>query len=321
MKYDREYKIFTDDLTGYKELSAIKNNEIYISPVMKSSFNAEIGQIIEFEISRTGETKKFQISGYFEDPFMGSSMVDMKSFLISDSDFNDLVNKINQDTSIDILARNGAMLHISQSSNEQNINEFNMELNTHTNIANHTEFVYTNQTIYSFMMLVQNIFVGFLLSFVVVLLIVSIIIISHNISNTIENDKKDFGILKTVGFTSFKLRITQIMQYGTAILVGLGFSIFGTKIILNGLTKPMINLIGIRLPSNIPVLICFILFAIILLLLIAVIIIKTKKISEIKPIQIISDNENNQFDKKIYGSINKDDLTFDLAVRQLVVIY
>jgi len=321
LKYNNDYSyyILENDLKGYREITDIKTDEIYISPSMMSTYDVKIGDKIEFELSRNGEKRTFTVAGFFEDPFMGSSMIDMKSFLISENDFENIENEIKQISSSTVLARNGAMLHIFQKENsELSINEFNMELNTHTNIGNHTEFVYTRDTIYSFMMILQNIFIGFLISFVIVLLIVSIIIINNSISNTIDNDKKDFGILKTMGFTNKKLRIIQVIQYGSSIIIGIILSMILENLLLGSISKSLITSTGFILPTKLPISSIAISFIIITLILLIAIIKKTSKIGKIKPIEIISEANIDTYNKKAKGTISKKELGIDIAIRDIV---
>lgn len=315
---NRKYHILNDDMTGYKEIENINPNEIYISPSMMSSFDVSLGDTIEFEISRDGEKKTFTVAGFFEDGFMGSSMIDMKSFLISNEDFEEITNEIS-DTNTDNLARIGAMLHIYQNENANlNVNNFNMEINSHTNLSNYTEFVYTRDTIYGFMMILQNIFMGFLISFAQILLIVSIIIIAHSISNTIDNDKKDLGILKTIGFTNSKLRTVQIIQYLTCMILGIVLSIIAILGLLNKISNLLITSTGFIMPTNLPVIPCIIAFAIVSIILITVIIVKTSKISKIAPIEIIRGENTESQGSKTIGEIDKKGITMSIAIRQLL---
>lgn len=314
-----KYKILNESLTGYKQIEKIDESKIYVSPSMISSYNIKIGDKIEFELARSGEKKEFIVAGFFEDPFMGSSMIDMKSFLISSQDFENISNDITKISSNEVLARNGAMIHIFQNDNSKlNITEFNKNLTTHTNIGNYTEFTYTQDTIYEFMMLLQNIFIGFLISFVVVLLIVTIIVISHSISNTIENDQTDFGILKTVGYTSKNLRFIQIIQYGIAIVLSIILSIISASLLLNTFSKILITSTGFIINSNLPIISLLIAFSIITVILLIAIISKTSKISKIRPIEMITENATSKYDKKVIGTITGKDLTFDIAIRQLI---
>ncbi len=48
-----EYHIFNDDLTGYKQINGILDNQIYISPSMMSSYDVKIGDKVEFELARS----------------------------------------------------------------------------------------------------------------------------------------------------------------------------------------------------------------------------------------------------------------------------
>lgn len=70
------YRFFRDDLSGYEEAPAeIGEQEVYVSPSMKSMMDLEPGDTITFPIARGGQNISLTVAGYYEDPFMGSSMV------------------------------------------------------------------------------------------------------------------------------------------------------------------------------------------------------------------------------------------------------
>ena len=312
------YNIISNDMKSYITDTLPNRQEIYISPSMKSSYDVEIGDIVTFELSRTGEKIEYKVSGYFEDPFMGSSMIDMKSFLINEQDFLELQEKINNLSVTQATARNGAMLHIFQDETSSlNVREFNIELNTHTNLGNYTEFIYTQDTIYSFMMILQNIFIGFLIAFVIILLIVSIIVISNSISNTIDNDKEDFAILKTIGYSSKVLRNIQMMQYALSICIGLVFSFVVSIFIIPNISSVLITSTGFIMKSNIPINILIGVIILITCFILLVVYLKTIRISKISPIEVLRNEENTNYEK-ISGAIGKELLSFDIAVRQVV---
>ena len=113
---DRRYKFFEDELSGYRgDIPEIRPGEIYVSPSMISMFGVQIGDEIRFQVARGGQAADFTVKGFYEDPFMGSSMIGMKGFLISEADYSGIIQTI-RDTGIDALARDGAMLHIISSS-------------------------------------------------------------------------------------------------------------------------------------------------------------------------------------------------------------
>lgn len=84
---ETRYRFFADDLTGYIEQpNTITPGEVYVSPSMVSMFGIQIGDEITFPIERSGGNLTLTVRGFYEDPFMGSSMIGMKGFLVSESD-------------------------------------------------------------------------------------------------------------------------------------------------------------------------------------------------------------------------------------------
>lgn len=313
------YRFLNSELSGYQNISSINAGEIYISPAMKSAYDIEIGDEVRFELSRGDDDKVFIVKGFFEDPFMGSSMIDMKSFLISPSDFTGILEQMEQISDFNILARSGAMLHIFQSTASSiSSTEFNSQINTQTSLRNYTEFVYTNSSIYGFMLILQNIFTGFLCAFVVILLVVSMIVMGHSISNTIEQERKDMGILKTMGYTSGQLQTVQILQYTAGIAGGMVLGLLGC-IFLSGLVARLtVTSTGLLMPAGLPYGFSLLSFAIILAVLVFFIRCKTSRIARISPVQAISgDVPDLSPGLQAATAIKPRGLTFHLALRQL----
>lgn len=160
------YHFYNDGLDGYRKDTVIQPGKIYLSPAMKSSFHVEVGDEIRFELSRADTGLPFTVAGFFEDPFMGSSMVDMKSFLISEADYEKLIHMMDERTAFNLLGRQGAMMHIfSEESAGLRITELDWMLNAQTSLGVYSEMTYSFDTIYGFMLLLQNILTGFLIAF------------------------------------------------------------------------------------------------------------------------------------------------------------
>ena len=136
------YRFLSLDLDGYAAQPAMEPGDIYLSPVMREHYNARIGDRIHFELARDGGNAVFTVKGYFEDPFMGSSMIDMKSFLIGKTDFERVLTDIRTADSFQVLGREGAMLHIFQAEDSLlPYAEFNSLLHERTLFGSGTEFV------------------------------------------------------------------------------------------------------------------------------------------------------------------------------------
>lgn len=312
------YKFFNDSLTGYTEQpDGISSGEIYVSASMISMFGIKIGDKITFPVARAGKNAVFTVKGFYEDPFMGSSMIGMKGFLICEADRAEILSVI-RNSGIDALARGGYMVHIFSSAN-LNEAEFSSVINENTELTRYAEFVHSKTAISGFMLILHNAFCGLLLAFVAVLLLVVTVALGHSISSTIETDTVNMGILKTVGFTSAKLRIIQLIQYliGTAggMVLGLILSV-PLSYLVNSMT---LTTVGIRIPSAMPIGWIALSFVIILLLLMEFIVFRTRKIGKITPMGAIRrKTEMLRFNPQKSVSAFGKAVHFRLAVRQLL---
>lgn len=315
-----DYQFLDEQFRYIHNQIEINNGEIYLSPAMLSTYQFQIGDQIELSIGRNSQPKKFIIKGYFEDPFMGSSMIDMKSFLINDKEFDELTNEIQGTSDFNKLATRGAMIHIFQKTDHKlSINDLSKEVNQNTALGETTEFVYSQDAIYGFMMIQQNMLSGFLGAFVVVLLIVALIVMSYNISHSLELEREDMGILKTIGFTSMDLRLSQMMQYGLSMVGGMLLGLLVSVVLAKYFSLAMVTSSGLLIPNHIPFELCLLLFVIIFLLIIAFIIVKTRQVAHIAPIQTIQTSHSQLSVLQIkITKIQKKRFIWNLSKRQLL---
>lgn len=315
---ESRYRFFTDDLSGYRTDSPkIAPGEVYVSPSLVSMFGLEMGDEIVFPIARAGGNASFIVKGFYEDPFMGSSMIGMKGFLICQSDHDALAQTI-QAAGIDALARNGHMLHIF-SSGGGTASQLNQTINENTSLPNYTEFVHSAEAINGFMLILQNAFSSLLTALSIVLLAAVLAVLEHSIGSTIEADYVNMGILKTVGYISGALRRLQLLQYGTAILSGMALGLFLSRPASRFVSRMTLTTTGIRIPARFPVLRCIGVFAAILLILGAFIFWKTGKIGHISPMKAIrGESENTSSQQKYLPAIGGACLSLHLAVRQIL---
>lgn len=143
---EKRYRFFTDDLSVYREdVPRIAPGEVYVSPSLVSMFGVKLGSEIVFPIARAGGSVTFTVKGFYEDPFMGSSMIGMKGFLICQED-HDALSRLILSSGIDALARDGAMLHIF-SDCDLTTSALNQAVNERTSLPAYTEFVHTAEAI------------------------------------------------------------------------------------------------------------------------------------------------------------------------------
>ncbi len=299
------------------EPGKITPGEVYISPSLVSMFGVEPGDPIDFPIARAGGTHRFTVAGFYEDPFMGSSMIGMKGFLISQAD-HDALAEVIAASGIDALARDGAMLHLF-GSGDLTTEGLDRVLNENTSLPQYTEFVHSFAAIRGFMLILQNAFSGMLLAFVLVLLAVVLAVLSHSIGSTIAEDYVDMGILKTVGLTSGDLRRVQLFQYAAAILPAMVLGLIFVPALSRVLADATLTTTGLQIPSSLPVLWCVGTFGLLLLLLGWFVLLKTARIGKVTPMKAIrGETEGAPFDPAKVPGIHGNSLPLSLAVRQVL---
>ncbi len=311
------YKIFSDDRKGYVSAAAVHPGEIYVSPSLHSMFGAEIGDEIRFPVARNGGNVTFTVKGWFEDPFMGSSMIGMKSFLICGEDHEKIAGMIHG-AGIDALARDGYMVHIFQSE-AGSAAQLNGVLNRDTELLQYTEFSHSDSTIYGFMMTLQNVFTGLLLAFVLILILVSMIVMGHSISSSQEQDMEDTGILKTIGFTTQKLQKIQMLLYLVPVFLGIVSGVLGAVPVSLAVSRMTLTTTGLLIPAGMPFAVCFPALLLVFGVLAGFVWQRTAKLEKVTPMKAIREADRNGDTGKIgHSPIRQKNLCFWLALRQVV---
>ncbi len=314
------YKIFSDDRNRHEtEAARISPGEIYVSPSLNSMFGVEIGDEISFLIARNGGRRTFTVKGWFEDPFMGSSMIGMKSFLICSEDHDEIAGLIHE-SGIDALARDGYMVHIlEEASEELSTAQLNALLNRDTGLLQYTEFTHSDDAIYGFMMTLQNVFTGLLMAFVLILIFVSLVVMGHSISSSQEQDLVDTGILKAIGFTTKKLQQIQMLLYLAPVLFGMGLGLITALPVVSAVSRMTITTTGLLIPAGIPFILCLSALFLVFGILAGFVWLKTAQIEKITPMKAIRGTDILcGMGKPPRSPIDQRGLSFWLALRQVL---
>lgn len=316
---ENHYRFFAENFSGYmSQPKEIQPGTVYVSPSLVSMFGAKIGDEMVFPIARSGKNITLAIAGWFEDPFMGSSMIGMKGFLISGNDRQTALS-ILESAGIDALARDGAMLHISARDKKLTASELGAEINASTSLPQYAEFVHSREAVSGFMLVLQNAFGGFLLAFAVVLLFASVAVLGHQIQSGIRRDYVNMGILKTMGLTNKCLRAVQAAQYLTAILPGMLLGLILVPAVSRTIAAATLTTTGILIPSSLPLALCLAAFVLVLAVLAVFLFWKLGKLRRVTPMGAIrGETDGGLISVKGLPSLSSVWLGGSLALRQFV---
>ena len=186
-------------------------------------------------------------------------------------------------------------------------------------MTSYVEFTHSREAIFGFMLTLQNVFTSMLLAFVAILLLASMAVLSHSIGSTIEQDYTNMGILKTMGFTSSKLRGIQLLQYFITALCGIAAGTLLSIPSSGFICRMTVTTTGLLIPSTLPIGICLAALAAVLFLLMGFVWFRTGKIRRISPVDAVRGTwKKSQESRRTAFPIQKKGLTCWLALRQLL---
>lgn len=296
----------------------LKGEEILVSPAITALYHCEIGDTIQIKITED-KYLEYKIAGYFEDPIMGGALMGLKTVLLSEEGYDKLSVAIRDEGEEKLQSRNIGMIHLYAEDKNMSMNEWMNILGEETDLNEYTKFAYSGQAMTGYMMILINIFAGFLLAFIVILLIVAVIVIGHSISTTIEQEYVDLGILKALGFTGKTLKMIQMYQYLISVLLGMVIGIPLSKPIGSYVSKMLVTTTGIIVPNKLPIVEILAVMSIIILFTLFVIYVKTRKIDKNTPIRAIRKGmEDIHFESRLTVPVYKKGLNGWLALRQIV---
>lgn len=310
------YRIFKEDGTGYtEEPQTLKAGEIYLPVCYSIMYDCREGEKITLKMQELSVS--YTIKGFFEDPFMGSSMMGIKTILISDDDMEVIKKEISQGMG-ESLSESNLLNVFQKESSELSYLKFEQELNKDTGVAGYAAITLGTSQAEGYMLIIVRIFSGSLIVFITLLLIITLIIMNHSIGSSIEMEYVNLGILEAVGVTQRKLKIILMLQYllGAAVgaVIGIPFSIPVIKLV-NRITTPVV---GILTPDHLALLPCFGVLVGIMVFLALFIWLKLQKLKRVTPVQAISGGKKSiYFSNPLEMPIRKGGMSLWLAIRQL----
>ena len=273
------YNIYDENDKLLKDFK-LNEGEIIVPVSFKSLYNTEIGDAVTLELHGWEQEEEtyhtYKIAAYMEDPYMGSSVMGIKTLLLCEEDIASLCEK-------DFTKEGNALIFSVHKNKDSKMSdaEFEAKLNRETSYASYTWITLTKAQAYNYMTMITNIFAGILVAFIVMLVVATIIVLSHNISSSIEHDFVNLGILKAVGMTNNKIRISIMLGYLFAGLVGTNIGVpvsIPFIAAINKLIRPVIGLYPESKPALFETIISLVVIFVVVTIFIAIKLIKNTNI-------------------------------------------
>ena len=305
------YKVYDkdDNLVASPHLD---KGEIIVPISFKVLFDVNIGDT--FAIGRGDDTLDVKIAYFFEDPYMGTYLMGIKTMLISDADIAYI-----KDNFGGYAYANSVLYSLKKSDSKMKDIEFEKRVNRDTNISAYAWITITKNQCSTYMMMMVNIFSGILLGFIIMLVIIAIIVLGHNISNSIEKDYVNYGIYKAIGITNSKLKISIMCGYIITCIIGFIAGVPVAIPLIKVVNKILRPVGGTYVESKADMVSSSLAMLLILVFVGIYIMIKVARISRVTPVMALNDGRKNvHFSSILKLPVSKRFLNTSLAYRQLI---
>lgn len=293
--YDEEkgYHLFREDLKGYvSSPRPLQKGEVYLPLSVKYMYSCEVGDTLQLQTSEHNYT--FTITGFIEEPFTGSDIINMKTFFITKDDFQTLYEESIKEEQI---RRDGGTamispflwIHIDTAQTfPGNIEAFCRSINEETGIMDQSEDYLTREQSEKYTRNVTEILCGVLYVFLTLLLIIIILVLSVHIGNSIELAYVNLGILKANGFTEKHLRTVLLFQFLLPVLLGEMTGLILSTVAISYLRQIFIKASYLYVSGSIQLRQSLLILTMILVFLGILIYVKTSRIGKISPVRAIA---------------------------------
>lgn len=191
-------------------------NAIYLPIVCKYYWDSELDT--EFKCTIGDVEYTFMIAGFFERMMTGGNGVYRYSIFVNDEDYK-LISE-------NPISHNDTAYFINIDENEDDA-KISVRITKELGKYQITTFNISQSDAKFARMHLPNILSSIMIAFSLIAVVITLLVINFRISNSIEQDIKNIGVQKAIGYTSFQIRLSIILQFAlvTAAASAIGISL------------------------------------------------------------------------------------------------
>lgn len=176
---------------------------IYLPISLKTSQGLKTGDKVSLKFA--DGSVEYQIAGFFEDPFLGGTMIGFKQFFMEESTFSCLLDAE--------ASYQGKLLGLWLTPHEGvSTAEVMKDLNEKTKVTS-TGTMYTESSLLKMAsMLLTDIFMSLIFLFGLLLLVILLITVRYLLLSSMEDDYREIGALHALGYTKGSLIAGKVLQ-------------------------------------------------------------------------------------------------------------
>lgn len=203
-----------------EKLNKSSNNDIFVPYSFKTNGGYKLGDHIT--LTYRDQDYEYRISGFFETTMMGTNNVGVMKFMLPENTYQKLKEELDNRSKASILS---AIMEDKTQSSKLN-NDFIQEVQQ-SQVNNTASYIMglDIELVKNVSTLTINFIATILVAFAAIIVLVSLIVIRFRVSNSIEDGMANIGILKAIGYTSWQILLSIILQFIFIVLCASGAGI------------------------------------------------------------------------------------------------
>ena len=234
--YNADTKRTIGPLNLVEKQTTTSINDIYVPYIFKTNGGYKLGD--DFTITYQDRNYDYRIAGFLETTMIGTTNSGLLKFMLPDTAYQSLADQLDNQSK-------GMMISVVMEDKKQSPklnNDFFQNVKRPQTVES-TSYIWglDIELLKNVDSLVIKIIATIIIAFSAIIVIVSLIVIKFRVSNNIEDDMANIGVLKSIGYTSKQILSSIMLQY---FLITLSASVVG--IALSYALMPLIgNIISI----------------------------------------------------------------------------
>ncbi len=327
-----QFQVFAEGEASFvQNPTAPGKNEAYVPLSWSTMLGVKPGDEIELQVG--SETKLLTVAAFFEDPQLGTTFIEIKRMLLAPETFDELASWVDayseglsladafydQKQMVARLVDINVFLSPEARAAGVTSSDLAALISEETAWGNQTPGMFSATTLAGYAMMMVVVGSAIMGVFALLLFVIALVICTHAISSSIEQDYADYGILNALGIPRRTQAVVLVIEYATAsfagLVVGYGLSLALVPIALVPFA-PLVGVLATHAPVSAAAVACL---TALLLVVIAVIALKTRKLARISPLVALRGGASDvRFASRLARPLTARFLNAQLAFRAVV---
>ncbi|KAA0546397.1 ABC transporter permease [Bacillus sp. BGMRC 2118] len=276
---DADAKRNIGHLNFVEKLKTPNTNDIFVPYSFKTNGGYELGD--RLTLTYQDKDYEYRISGFFETTIMATNNLGVMKFMVPNATFTQLSEELDNQSKGMILS---ALMEDTSKASKLN-NDFIQEVEQSQGDESSSYIRGLDiELVKSVNTLTINIIATILVAFAAIIVLVALIVIRFRVSYSIEEDMRNIGALKAIGYTSWQILSSILLQFTLIVFCGSIVGIALSYVLMPFFGRMISTLSGLIWVQTFDVNVNFISILVILICVVAVTLLSAIRVRKILPV-------------------------------------